>query len=255
MSDARLRELERRWREEGSPVDGGAFLRERLRRGDLTLARLELAAYCGDEAALHALDGAIEPHTARANLHFMRLMPGWWPGPWIALTAAELALPVWERRAPNDRVVAGHLARARQSFERGELLALPGRPDPGGPRRRARARNEDVLRWARRPPGDPARADRAALAALRAAWTACSSLALASRGAERDAFRAAEIALDDASLARAERPATSEALLERARATGRSPEARAAEQAWSQVRAPVVDLVAARLRAWALAVT
>ena len=54
MSDARLRELERRWRESGSTEDEAAYLRERVRVGDLTQERLELAAYCGHEGALRA---------------------------------------------------------------------------------------------------------------------------------------------------------------------------------------------------------
>src|SRR5690606_37122960 len=117
VSDARLRELERRWREEGSPVDGGAFLRERLRLGDLTLARLELAAYCGDEAALHALDGAIEPYTARAPGYFLRLMPGQAGVPRVALAAAEVALPVWERAAPDQTWMRLGLERAARRLE------------------------------------------------------------------------------------------------------------------------------------------
>jgi hypothetical protein len=51
MSDARLRELERRWKESGSPDDEAAHLQERARIGDLTRDRLELAAFCGHEAA------------------------------------------------------------------------------------------------------------------------------------------------------------------------------------------------------------
>ena len=51
MSDQKLRELERRWRETGSVEDEAAYLRERVRVGDLTQERLELAAYCGHEGA------------------------------------------------------------------------------------------------------------------------------------------------------------------------------------------------------------
>ncbi|MCW8137456.1 MAG: hypothetical protein KIT58_00955 [Planctomycetota bacterium] len=51
MSDTRLRELERRWNETGSPDDEAAYLLERVRVGDLTQERLELAAYCGHEGA------------------------------------------------------------------------------------------------------------------------------------------------------------------------------------------------------------
>jgi hypothetical protein len=51
MSDERLRELERRWKETGSVEDEAKYLAERVRVGDLTNERLELAAYCGHQAA------------------------------------------------------------------------------------------------------------------------------------------------------------------------------------------------------------
>lgn len=51
MSDSKLRELERRWKETGAVEDEAAYLLERVRAGDLTQERLELAAYCGHEAA------------------------------------------------------------------------------------------------------------------------------------------------------------------------------------------------------------
>lgn len=55
MSDAKLRELERRWKETGSVEDEAAYLLERVRVGDLTRERLELAAYCGHEGARRAV--------------------------------------------------------------------------------------------------------------------------------------------------------------------------------------------------------
>ena len=60
MSDARLRELERRWKETGSADDEGAYLLERVRVGDLTRERLELAAYCGHEGARRAVGDVSE---------------------------------------------------------------------------------------------------------------------------------------------------------------------------------------------------
>ncbi len=51
MSDTKLRDLERRWEETGSPDDEAAYLLERVRVGDLSRERLELAAYCGHEGA------------------------------------------------------------------------------------------------------------------------------------------------------------------------------------------------------------
>lgn len=60
MSDQRLRELERRWRETGDVKDEASFLVERRRAGELTQERLELAACCGHEGARLAL-GATAP--------------------------------------------------------------------------------------------------------------------------------------------------------------------------------------------------
>ncbi len=51
MSDERLREVERRAREPGTPDDQAAWLVERLRMGRLTRRRLEAAAHCGHEGA------------------------------------------------------------------------------------------------------------------------------------------------------------------------------------------------------------
>ncbi len=51
MSDERLREAERRWKESGSVEDEARYLLERVRAGTLTQERLELAAYCGHHAA------------------------------------------------------------------------------------------------------------------------------------------------------------------------------------------------------------
>jgi hypothetical protein len=54
VSDERLRVLERRWKETGSVEDEAAWLRERVRVGDLSENRLEVAAYLGHLAALEA---------------------------------------------------------------------------------------------------------------------------------------------------------------------------------------------------------
>ena len=58
VSDERLRELERRWKETGSVEDEAAFLLERVRVGELTQERLELAAYCGHPASQAAVGEA-----------------------------------------------------------------------------------------------------------------------------------------------------------------------------------------------------
>lgn len=55
MADERLRALERAWKESGSVADEAAYLRERVRVGDLMQERLELAAYCMHQGARAAL--------------------------------------------------------------------------------------------------------------------------------------------------------------------------------------------------------
>lgn len=55
MSDERLRDLERRWKETGSVEDEAAWITERMRVGMLAQDRVELAAYCGHQAARKAL--------------------------------------------------------------------------------------------------------------------------------------------------------------------------------------------------------
>ncbi len=55
MSDERLRELERRWRETGDIEDEGRVLLERVRTGTLDASRLKMAADCGYPAACAAL--------------------------------------------------------------------------------------------------------------------------------------------------------------------------------------------------------
>lgn len=57
MSDTKLRDLERRWRETGTVEDEAAYLLERVRVGDVTRERLELAAQCGHAAARSTLVG------------------------------------------------------------------------------------------------------------------------------------------------------------------------------------------------------
>lgn len=60
MSDERLRQLERRWKETGSAEDEAVFLLARVRAGELTRERLELAAFCGSPGALRAAPQVVE---------------------------------------------------------------------------------------------------------------------------------------------------------------------------------------------------
>lgn len=55
MSDTKLRDLEKRWKESHSDADEAAYLRERHRVGDLSEERLQLAAACGHAASQAAL--------------------------------------------------------------------------------------------------------------------------------------------------------------------------------------------------------
>lgn len=57
MTDARLRESERRYRAFGTADDGAAWLLERVRAGELPMQRLRLLAALGHEPARHALGG------------------------------------------------------------------------------------------------------------------------------------------------------------------------------------------------------
>jgi hypothetical protein len=65
MSDARLRELERRWQESGSVEDEAALLAARTRAGQLEPCALRLQAYLGHPAARRALGEDPEPTLAR----------------------------------------------------------------------------------------------------------------------------------------------------------------------------------------------
>ena len=68
VSDEKLRELERRWRETGAVEDEAAFLLERVRAGELTQERLELAAYCGHAGARRAVAAPKDPPQALGQL-------------------------------------------------------------------------------------------------------------------------------------------------------------------------------------------
>lgn len=59
VSDADLRELERKFRETGSVEDEAAWLRARVQAGELSQENLELAAFLGHEGAQFAADSEI----------------------------------------------------------------------------------------------------------------------------------------------------------------------------------------------------
>ena len=108
VSDQRLRELERKWRETGSVEDEAAYLRERVRVGDLTQERLELAAYCGHEGAGRATGAAGESHWYQ-RLDRVRGAPTL-----AALTAARFEI---ERHREKPTPVFDHPARLLAALE------------------------------------------------------------------------------------------------------------------------------------------
>lgn len=55
MTDARLRELERRWKETLAPADEAAYVRERIRALGIDRALVEVAAHCGSQGAAESI--------------------------------------------------------------------------------------------------------------------------------------------------------------------------------------------------------
>lgn len=122
MSDEKLRELERRWRETGAAQDEAALLRERVRVGVLPRRQLELAAYLGHPAAQEALGpsvfseppavgwsvgpGLSEEEMARSDFRALLLGLDWWGVPALVrglCVLARRALPDFEAARPGER--------------------------------------------------------------------------------------------------------------------------------------------------------
>lgn len=123
VSDQRLRELERLWRDSGKVEDEASYLRERVRVGDLTPQRLEVAAYCGHEAAksLISANAAADlplPSCQRSPLDFVRRLPG---GREVVVFTAVLltaqVLDEYERYHPTDTRPRRALEAASGWFE------------------------------------------------------------------------------------------------------------------------------------------
>jgi hypothetical protein len=79
MTDSNLRELERQFHASGSVEDEAAWLRARAQAGELSEERLELAAYCGHEAAVNSL--AVDPLPRSFASALLTGDPRDWPGP------------------------------------------------------------------------------------------------------------------------------------------------------------------------------
>ncbi|MCO5167605.1 MAG: hypothetical protein M9894_14755 [Planctomycetes bacterium] len=118
MSDGRLREAERRWRQSGSVDDEAAFLRERVRAGALPPTRLEVAAACGHPAAARALPAPTRGLLGRALDRVREALTG--DDPWRRL-----------RRFEPEVKVRAALAIARPTFAAagatGDLAAAAAR--------------------------------------------------------------------------------------------------------------------------------
>lgn len=145
MSDARLRELERRWQETGAAADEAALLRERLRAGALTWDALALEAYLGHAPAQLALDEPVEP---------VDFGPDDPAAPTRVGPAAEAAA-LWTR---------GLLAWGRETLARALLVRALVHPLDGAPPE-WRALLRALEEWCREPrPGAAAEVERPALA-------------------------------------------------------------------------------------------
>ncbi len=127
MSDTKLRELERRWRDTGAVQDEAAWLKERVRVGDLSREVVELCALCGHEAALLVLPSP--SGLTRLGTRMWEAVAGKWLSEPLrkvagheaavraAVAVARLVLPCAEELFPNDPRPSGAL-RAAESWVR-----------------------------------------------------------------------------------------------------------------------------------------
>ncbi|MCA8922058.1 MAG: hypothetical protein KDD82_09630 [Planctomycetes bacterium] len=99
--DRRHRDLERTWRSSGSVDDEARWLTARVRGGELSLVRLELAACCDHPGAERALVGLGAPalHTS-----WVTDVRRWGEAVCLrsSLWAARRALPVWQSAFATD---------------------------------------------------------------------------------------------------------------------------------------------------------
>jgi hypothetical protein len=93
MTDKRIRDLERHWKETEAPQAEAAYLMERLRAGHISAETVELAAYCGNRSARAALpEAARAPHDLREWVDGLER----WPlaGERAALEACQAAISI-----------------------------------------------------------------------------------------------------------------------------------------------------------------
>lgn len=110
VGDHKLRELERRWRETGAVEHETAYLRERVRVGELTLDRLELAALAGSAACAAVLGrGPGEAMLVRSELERVLLLIGPARLARIAVAIARQGLSQWELSLEDQQsIVLSH---------------------------------------------------------------------------------------------------------------------------------------------------
>ena len=101
VSDQRLRELEAAWRASGSVEDEAEYLFERVRLGELSEERLELAALLGHEAARRLTTKPIKPADGLEDL-LERLLEASFPVVHDCLKALFLVSRVYGRGAPES---------------------------------------------------------------------------------------------------------------------------------------------------------
>lgn len=120
MSEERLRELERRWRQSGAASDQAALLAERVRAGLLPAARLRLAAALGQPAARLALGGDAPALLEQSgNAALMAGLEPYGPAAWVRATWAVL-----RTRLEHERAVAGGSASVVAAREARQLVGV-----------------------------------------------------------------------------------------------------------------------------------
>jgi hypothetical protein len=112
MSDTRLRELERRWKESGAIDDELAYVKERMRTGGLDQRRVELAAWCGHEASKRLTRTFPDEPLVKNWVYRLHSLFGTSAVDRVAITVAKLLLPLWEGNFANDRRVRAALEAA-----------------------------------------------------------------------------------------------------------------------------------------------
>lgn len=120
MADARVRALERRWRESGSADDEAAYLRERVLLGALPAERVAVAAALGHPAALLASAGERVARRERpAEVAALIASAGTTACAHAAIALAEVTLEAQPAPVPAD---AARAVRAAWAFVPGEDL-------------------------------------------------------------------------------------------------------------------------------------